>query len=66
MSVDYNIPEDGMQDIHCLCIDQELIKCLKLINSWMDNSSSAYVHSTVSIIKLHDLKINTLHKSNKQ
>lgn len=32
----------------------------------MDNSSSAYVHSTVSIIKLHDLKINTLHKSNKQ
>lgn len=35
MSVDYNIPEDGMQDIHCLCIDQDLTNCLKLINSWM-------------------------------
>lgn len=43
MSVDYNIPEDGMQDIHCLCIDQDLTNCLKLINSWMIYSSSAYV-----------------------
>lgn len=52
MSVDYNISEDGMQDIHCLCIDQDLTNCLKLINSWMVYSSSAYVNSIVSIIKL--------------
>lgn len=57
MSVDYNIPEDGMQDIHCLCIDQDLTNCLKLINSWMVYSSSAYVNS-ISFNNKTDLKDN--------
>lgn len=57
MSVDYNIAEDGMQDIHCLCIDQDLTNCLKLINSWMVYSSSAYVNS-ISFNNKTDLKDN--------